>query len=258
MVRPRASDGNVRIALAFADIVTIQTKPGICKVKFSIPVARKGRQSVFAAFAACFPNLARDANEKNPKNRRGVSLIEFNKAMQSMGLISVRKRDKVDGHIRWSTKVCCRIELCSMGKINLFNRLQFWSNCRWANPQDPRDLRIIADKLSRAQRSHAELNQCTLEQLLNILATLQIQSTDAAGGNSGLKSDRETSPHLSQNLITKQDGQGCIQLHQSLSSFGQSQPAALPACLHNSLPFSDNSQVRILLLFPSSSLRPSA
>jgi hypothetical protein len=105
MVRPRASDNNVRIALAFADIVTVQTKPGLPNGSPTVLVARKGRQSIFAAFAACLPELARDSQEKRPKNRHGVALMEFNKALQSIGLKSVRKRDRIDGGIRWRSKV---------------------------------------------------------------------------------------------------------------------------------------------------------
>lgn len=105
MVRPRASENNVRIALAFADIVTMQTKPGLSNDNSTVLVARKGRQSIFAAFSACLPDLARDSREKRPKNRHGVALMELNKALQSMGLKSVRKRDRIDGGIRWRSKV---------------------------------------------------------------------------------------------------------------------------------------------------------
>jgi hypothetical protein len=105
MVRPRASEQNIRIALAFADAVTVQTKPGMSKDLSTILVARKGRQSIHAAFAACFPDLARDSKEKRPKNRQGVAVMEMNKALQAAGLKSVRKRDRVEGGVRWRSKV---------------------------------------------------------------------------------------------------------------------------------------------------------
>jgi hypothetical protein len=105
MVRPRASEQNIRIALAFADTVMVQTIPGQINDANTVLVARKGRQSIHAAFAACFPDLARDSQEKRPKNRQGVAVMELNKALQAAGLRSVRKRDRIDGGIRWRSKV---------------------------------------------------------------------------------------------------------------------------------------------------------
>jgi hypothetical protein len=104
MVRPRASESNIRIALVFAEIVTVQTRPGAPNDPSTVLVARKGRQSIFAAFAACLPGLARDSREKRPKNRHGVALMELNKALQTAGLKSVRKRDRIDGGVRWRSK----------------------------------------------------------------------------------------------------------------------------------------------------------
>ena len=103
MVRPRATEKNLTIALAFANMVTVQSKPGVRSNQ--LLVARKGRQSIFAVFAACLPDLVRESHEKRPKNRHGVALIEFNKALQSAGFKSVRKRDRIDGHVRWRSKV---------------------------------------------------------------------------------------------------------------------------------------------------------
>ncbi len=103
MVRPRASAANIRIALAFADIVTVQTRPGGSDEPGTVMVARKGRQSIFAAFSGVLSGLARDSREKRPKNRHGVALMELNKALQAAGLRSVRKRDRIEGGVRWRT-----------------------------------------------------------------------------------------------------------------------------------------------------------
>ncbi len=105
MVRPRASEENIRIALAFADTVMVQAKPGMIHDGNAVLVARKGQQSIHAAFAACFPDLARDSHEKRPKNRQGVAMVELNKALQAAGLRVVRKRNRIDGGIRWRSKV---------------------------------------------------------------------------------------------------------------------------------------------------------
>ncbi len=105
MVRPRASEENIRIALAFADTVMVQAKPGMIHDGNAVLVARKGHQSIHAAFAACFPDLVRDSHEKRPKNRQGVAMVELNKALQAAGLRVVRKRNRIDGGIRWRSKV---------------------------------------------------------------------------------------------------------------------------------------------------------
>ena len=105
MVRPRATEQNIRVALAFADTVMVQAKTGHAKDANTVLVARKGRQSIHAAFAACFPDLVRDSREKRPKNRQGVAMMEMNKALQAAGLKSVRKRDRVEGGVRWRSKV---------------------------------------------------------------------------------------------------------------------------------------------------------
>jgi hypothetical protein len=105
MVRPRGSENNVRVAVAFAEIVMIRTAPGVPPDPSTVLIARKGRQSVFAVFAACFPELVRDSRERRPKNRHGVAVLELNKALQSKGLKSLRKRDRSEGGVRWRAKV---------------------------------------------------------------------------------------------------------------------------------------------------------
>ena len=105
MVRPRASENNVRAAIAFADIVVKQTVPGHIKDASTVLVARKGKYSVFSMFAACFPQLVRDARDKRPQNRRGIAVLELNKALHSLGLKSLRKRNRSEEGVRWSSKV---------------------------------------------------------------------------------------------------------------------------------------------------------
>ena len=117
MVRPRASEQNVRIALAFADTVMMQTSPGTTTDANILPVARKGRQSIHAVFAACVPQLTRDSSEKCPKNRHGVAAMELNKALQAAGLRSVRKRNRaIDGSVQWRSKV--RLETLELRDCN--------------------------------------------------------------------------------------------------------------------------------------------
>ncbi len=103
MVRPKASDANLRSALAFSDVVTVEAESGIQSSDFT--VARKGRQSIFAAFSLCCPDLVRDSKEKRPQNRHGVAWIELDKALKSRGLKPLRRRDRIGGSVRWGSKV---------------------------------------------------------------------------------------------------------------------------------------------------------
>jgi hypothetical protein len=96
MGRPRASQQNIRTALAFAEIVIVRTKLAKRNNQNKVLVARKGRRSIYAAFAACFPDLARDSHDKKPMNRQGVSMVELNKALQEAGLRSVRRKNQSD------------------------------------------------------------------------------------------------------------------------------------------------------------------
>ncbi len=83
MVRPRASQQNLNIALAFSTTVVVQMEPlEVQKGENVVHVACNGQRAVFAAFSACFPDLVRDSRDKRPQNRQGVAAIELNKSMQ--------------------------------------------------------------------------------------------------------------------------------------------------------------------------------
>ncbi len=104
MVRPRASEQNVRIALAFTDIVMIQTRPGTKDTENLMLVAWKGRPSIHAAFKECLPQLTRDSSERSPTNRHGVTVMELNKALKAAGLRSIRRKNRLmDGS--WRSEV---------------------------------------------------------------------------------------------------------------------------------------------------------
>ena len=108
MVRPRASDRNLKIAVAFGRIVVMRYDAGVPCDGVS-PVSCSGGRSIFPAFATCFPDLARDARDKRPKNRQAVAAIELNKGLQLDGLRSVRKQERVDG-TRSRSKVCACVQ----------------------------------------------------------------------------------------------------------------------------------------------------
>jgi hypothetical protein len=83
MVRPRASQHNLGVALAFGKTVIVQMGPSESQRSDSlVHVSCNGNRAIFAAFASCFPDLVRDSRDKQPKNRQGVAAIELNKSLQ--------------------------------------------------------------------------------------------------------------------------------------------------------------------------------
>ena len=103
MVRPKASNENLAVALAFANILII--RESMENIRGVMRVHRKGPRSLYAAFRACIPELARNSDEQNPKNRYAVTCVEFNKIMHSSGLQSIRKRDRTSDGVKWKLKV---------------------------------------------------------------------------------------------------------------------------------------------------------
>ena len=86
MVRPRASDRNLSIAVAFGSMVVIRAGKKDLSITPYNTIPCNGPRSIYALFAACFPHLSREARDKQPKNRSGVSMVELNKALHSIGL----------------------------------------------------------------------------------------------------------------------------------------------------------------------------
>jgi hypothetical protein len=88
-MRPKASEENKAIALAFAQCVTAPSDDNGF-------VARHGNHSLFAAFERVFPDLIRNANDPRPANRHGVSEPEFNKLLERGDSdLFIRKRNRL-------------------------------------------------------------------------------------------------------------------------------------------------------------------
>jgi hypothetical protein len=103
MVRPKASNENLAVALAFAQIVIVRESTR--NMHSQVRVHRKGPRSLYALFCACVPELARNSKDPNPINRSAVTCIEFNKILQEVGLHSLRKRDRTPNGVKWTLKV---------------------------------------------------------------------------------------------------------------------------------------------------------
>jgi hypothetical protein len=83
MVRPRASKNNLSLALKFSKMIILPTETKKDKGSERVVlVACSGPLACYAAFAACFPDLVRDSDNKRPRNRQGVTCVELNKAMK--------------------------------------------------------------------------------------------------------------------------------------------------------------------------------
>lgn len=83
MVRPRASIHNLGVAVAFSEIITVRMDSSdVYDSRKFLEVPCNGSRTVFAAFALCIPDLARDSSDKHPHNRQGITAVELNKAMQ--------------------------------------------------------------------------------------------------------------------------------------------------------------------------------
>ena len=85
MVRPRASDRNLSMAVAFGKMIIIKVAPNDFMLNVNAPIPCHGPKSLHALFASCCPHLSREAQNKHPSNRCGVTMVEFNKALHSAG-----------------------------------------------------------------------------------------------------------------------------------------------------------------------------
>ncbi len=95
MVRPKGSKDNIRAALAFAEIILVRGEMQNYPVGSLVPY--KGPGSIFAALCDCLPELARVDSKNHSENRRGVSSIELNKSLQSIGIRTERKLSNTGG-----------------------------------------------------------------------------------------------------------------------------------------------------------------
>ena len=86
MVRPRASDRNLAIAVAFGKMVTCELEDGFGTEGSGASVLCNGRFNIHCVFFLCLPTCSRDSLAKRPQSRFGVSSIELNKALKQTGL----------------------------------------------------------------------------------------------------------------------------------------------------------------------------
>jgi hypothetical protein len=86
MVRPRASDRNLTVAVAFGKMVTCELEDDFRTEGSGALVLCNGRFNIHSVFSLCLPTCSRDSLAKHPQSRFGVSSIELNKALKQTGL----------------------------------------------------------------------------------------------------------------------------------------------------------------------------
>jgi hypothetical protein len=138
-MRPRASEENKAIALAFAKCVTVQASADDF-------VARHGTMSLFFAFEQIRPDLIRDANDSRPGNRQGISEPEFNKLLErEEGALFIRRRRRCSSvrkaPVDVSAASSTRSPFIGTGSW-MFVRL------RWRDPDCSEDLADLQSKMT--------------------------------------------------------------------------------------------------------------
>jgi hypothetical protein len=145
-MRPKASEENKSIALAFAQCVTTRSD---VDTDF---VARHGRTALFAAFEQVCPMLTRDANDPHPANRHGISEPEFNKV--------VEKRDS-NNFVRARNRLVQRSATSSEADSSerLFAGAGSWmfAKLRWRDPDSQQDLSEMTNKLAQLNAQTSNL-----------------------------------------------------------------------------------------------------
>mmetsp|Transcript_79178 Transcript_79178/g.212420 ORF Transcript_79178/g.212420 Transcript_79178/m.212420 type:complete len:170 (+) Transcript_79178:24-533(+) len=122
MVRPKASDRNKIIAMAFADMVTREINFAPDMIKGYQEIDQHGPKGIFALLSDIFPDLVRGHSNEKCANRKGFSESELTKILSMGGF----------------TSYACRV----VDKTGQFRpcRYRKWRNRRWADPSCPEDM----------------------------------------------------------------------------------------------------------------------
>jgi hypothetical protein len=131
MVRPKASQENLKIAATFAEAVTVTFPEKAGKsMPACLPVDCKGSRSIFSALVEAIPDIVRQSSDSNSIHST-VSEVEFNKFIARLGYTSFRYRHRIRGTVdKWSKGV------------------QRWKHVRWVNPCDSSDLSHLRQGLA--------------------------------------------------------------------------------------------------------------
>jgi len=159
-MRPKASEENRAIALAFAQCVTAKSD---LETSF---VARHGKASLFACFDRVCPSLTREPHEPRPANRQGVSEPEFNKALEKKdGGTYIRARNRLLCNARATSGDDTESTNESVGDEDARGAARplagagswMFTKLRWKNPDNEGERRALTEGLQALARERPAL-----------------------------------------------------------------------------------------------------
>ncbi len=162
MVRPKASEENLKVALGFANAVTTSCSNVNDKGR---NVNCKGSASIFAALSQCLPLLVRCSKPTDPKDRHAMSEMELNKYLAHNGYTRLRCRSRIPGTSHGWNKEYLR-----------------WKFVRWMNPNEPEDLDMLKSRLVELIKCYpctSSLDQDSLILFLSKVCSSNPESSDS-------------------------------------------------------------------------------
>ena len=171
MVRPKATEENLKIALGFANTVTTSCSDLKREGHY---VDCKGPASIFAALSHCFPLLVRCS--KPTDSRHAMSEIELNKHLGNNGYTRLRCRKRIAGTRHEWNKEYLR-----------------WKSVRWMDPNEPVDLEMLKSRwvdLIECYPCTSSLDHDTLMLFLSRVCSTNSQNTSSDSGSEALSLSR--------------------------------------------------------------------
>jgi hypothetical protein len=138
MVRPKASEENLKIAFEFATSITSNILD--MKNEFS-QVECKGLNSIFAALRFCLPMLVRRGQSRVAAGEDGMAKAREFTERNKMTEIELNKYLSKNGFIKWR----CRYRI--RGTHSWGKEYLRWKSLRWINPKSIEDMAVLNSRL---------------------------------------------------------------------------------------------------------------
>ncbi|EKX36349.1 hypothetical protein GUITHDRAFT_117458 [Guillardia theta CCMP2712] len=168
MVRPAGSEENKRLALKFAEAVTV---PHGKEVSYEHTrhhfIARTGKLSIFAALQQCCPSAVR--NDDPFIGRLGLTEVELNKVLERNNFKKVRdRRSNIITYPKDDQ------EPAAPAKTNEVRH--YFAERRWRNPDDPDDAAQLEASWQAIKSSSIPFaGQCALDKFMTVSKTFHDQ-----------------------------------------------------------------------------------
>jgi hypothetical protein len=149
-MRPKASLGNLQLAAAFADSLSVLSEDSRVN---AAAIRCRGPTSYFAALKVGIPEIVRAHDGGGQKG--AISEMEFNKFLASLGYVSFRYRHRIRGtKDKWSRGV------------------QLWKHFRWLDPGIPDELDLIKSQLSQLKTRFPGTYSIEENEIISFLASI--------------------------------------------------------------------------------------